>query len=75
MKLTQTATPTIDTPAPASFTCAECPFARHIDGNRYCCAVSQTASDVKRGHWEATISCFEALAAAAAEQTPEPVTA
>jgi hypothetical protein len=76
MKLTQTATPTIDTPAPASFTCAECPFARHIDGNRYCCQVSQTASDVKRGHWEATISCHEAIAKAEAEaeQTPETVT-
>jgi hypothetical protein len=75
-KLTQTATPTIDTPAPASFTCAECPFARHIDGNRYCCQVSQTASDVKRGHWEATISCHEAIAKAEAEaeQTPETVT-
>ncbi|MEG4521046.1 MULTISPECIES: hypothetical protein [unclassified Microcoleus] len=67
MNVTQTAT-TIDTPAPASFTCAECPFARHIDGNRYCCQVSQTASDVKRGHWEATISCYEALAAAEAEK-------
>lgn len=68
MNLTQTTATTIDTPAPATFTCAECPFARHIDGNRYCCAVSQTASDVKRGHWEATISCFEALAAAEAEK-------
>lgn len=53
---------------PATFTCAVCPFARHIDGDRYCCQVSQTASDVKRGHWEATISCFEALAAAEAEK-------
>jgi len=67
MKVTQTAT-TIDTAAPASFTCADCPFARHIDGNRYCCQVSQTASDVKRGHWEATVSCFEALAKAEAEK-------
>ena len=49
-----------------------CPFARLIEDNRYCCQVSQTASDVKRGHWEATISCFEALAKAEAEQTPEP---
>lgn len=74
MKVTQTATATtIDTPA--SFTCAECPFARHIDGNRYCCAVSQTASDVKRGHWEATISCFEALAAAEAEKVTTEVEA
>ncbi|MEG4306843.1 hypothetical protein [Microcoleus sp. D3_18a_C4] len=67
MKLTQSVT-TIDTAAPAAFTCAQCPFARHIDGNRYCCQVSQTASDVKRGHWEATISCFEALVAAEAEK-------
>lgn len=69
MKVTQTASP-IDT-TPASFTCAECPFARHIDGNRYCCQVSQTASDVKRGHWEATVSCFEALAKAEAEKAAE----
>jgi hypothetical protein len=67
MNVTQTAT-TIDTSAPAAFTCADCPFARHIDGNRYCCQVSQTSSDVKRGHWEATISCYEALAAAEAEK-------
>lgn len=67
MKLAQTTATTIDDSAPASFTCAQCPFARHIDGNRYCCQVSQTASDVKRGHWEATVSCFEALAKAEAE--------
>ena len=73
MNLTQTATATtIDTAAPASFTCSQCPFARHIDGNRYCCQVSQTASDVKRGHWEATVSCFEALAKAEAEKVAEP---
>lgn len=68
MNVTQTTASTIDDSAPASFTCAQCPFARHIDGNRYCCAVSQTASDVKRGHWEATISCYEALAKAEAEK-------
>lgn len=68
MILTETATATtIDTPAPASFTCAECPFARLIEDNRYCCTVSDTASDVTRGHWEATVSCFEALAAAEAQ--------
>lgn len=49
-----------------------CPFARLIEDNRYCCAVSQTASDVKRGHWEATASCFEALAKPEAERA-EPV--
>lgn len=68
MKLAQTTTTTIDRPtSPASFTCAQCPFARLIEDNRYCCQVSQTASDVKRGHWEATISCFEALTKAKAE--------
>lgn len=51
-------------PAPTSFTCAQCPFARHIEDNRYCCQVSQTASDVKRGHWEATVFCHEAIAKA-----------
>ncbi len=67
MKLAQTTTTTIDDSAPASFTCAQCPFARQIEDNRYCCQVSQTASDVRRGHWEATVSCFEALAQAKAE--------
>ena len=67
MNVTQTTATTIDTAAPASFTCSQCPFARLIEDNRYCCQVSQTASDVKRGHWEATVSCFEALAQAKAE--------
>jgi len=71
MKVTQTTTTTIDTSAPATFTCAQCPFARQIEDNRYCCQVSQTASDVKRGHWEATVSCFEALAKAEAEKAAE----
>lgn len=71
MKVTQTTTTTIDTSAPATFTCGQCPFARQIEDNRYCCQVSQTASDVKRGHWEATVSCFEALAKAEAEKAAE----
>ena len=67
MNLTQTATATtIDTPA--TFTCSQCPFARLIEDNRYCCQVSQTASDVKRGHRQATVSCYEALAQAEAEK-------
>ena len=70
MNVTQTAT-TIDTTAPASFTCSQCPFARLIEDNRYCCQVSQTASDVKRGHWEATVSCYEALAKAEAEKVAQ----
>ena len=75
MKVTQTTASTIDTAAPVSFTCAQCPFARLIEDNRYCCQVSQTASDVKRGHWEATVSCFEALAKAEAEKVATPATA
>jgi hypothetical protein len=76
MNVTQTApTTTINASAPASFTCSQCPFARLIEDNRYCCTVSQTASDVKRGHWEATVSCFEALAAAEAEKVAEVVEA
>jgi hypothetical protein len=77
MKLAQTTTTTIDDSAPTTFTCAQCPFARQIEDNRYCCQVSQTASDVKRGHWEATVSCFEALAKAKAEseKTLEPAAA
>ncbi|MEG4582988.1 hypothetical protein QUA71_25735 [Microcoleus sp. MON1_C5] len=76
MNLTQPATATtIDDSAPASFTCADCPFARLIEDNRYCCTVSQTASDVKRGHWEATVSCHEAIAAAEAEKVTAEVEA
>ncbi|MEG3987618.1 hypothetical protein QUA13_10760 [Microcoleus sp. S28C3] len=67
---TATATP-IDDSAPATFTCAQCPFARLIEDNRYCCQVSETASDVKRGHWEATVSCYEALAKAEAEKVAQ----
>jgi hypothetical protein len=50
MNLTQSATTIDRATSPATFTCAVCPFARLIEDNRYCCAVSQTASDVKRGH-------------------------
>ena len=65
--------PVVEPEAVASpLTCAACPLARLIEDNRYCCQVSQTASDVKRGHWEATVSCFEALAKAEAEKA-EPV--
>lgn len=56
-------------------TCATCPFSRLIEDNRYCCQVSQTASDVKRGHWEATVSCHEALAKLETETQTEEVTA
>ena len=68
MKLAQTATATtIDRP---TLTCSICPFARYLDGNRYVCAVSETAADVVRGHWESKASCHEAIA-----QTATPATA
>ena len=66
MKLAQS---TIDRPtSPAALTCSICPFARHLDGNRYVCTVSETAADVVRGHWEAKASCHEAIAQAEAEK-------
>ena len=76
MILTETATATtIDRPTSPTLTCAVCPFARLIEDNRYVCQVSQTAADVVRGHWEATISCFEALAKAEAEKAATPAVA
>lgn len=75
MILVQTAT-TIDRPtSPTALTCSVCPFARLIEDNRYVCQVSETAADVVRGHWPAKASCHEAIAQAAAEQTPEPAAA
>ena len=73
MNLTQTATATtIDRP---TLTCSICPFARYLDGNRYVCAVSETAADVVRGHWESKASCHEAIAQAEAPATaPVPAT-
>ena len=66
MKLAQS---TIDRPtSPAALTCSICPFARHLDGNRYVCTVSETAADVVRGHWESKASCHEAIAQAEAEK-------
>jgi hypothetical protein len=55
MKLAQS---TIDRP---TLTCSVCPFARYLDGNRYVCAVPETAADVVRGHWESKASCHEAI--------------
>ena len=48
-------------------TCAECPFARHIDGNRYCCTESATAQDTVRGHWEPRTDCLSLLESIAPE--------
>jgi len=75
MNVTQTTDTTIDRPTSPTLTCAVCPFARLIEDNRYCCQVSQTAADVVRGHWEATISCYEALAKAGAEKAATPAVA
>ena len=44
-----------------ALTCATCPLARHIDGDRYCCGLTDT---VTRGHWEARVDdCYDAVAA------------
>lgn len=44
-------------------TCKNCPFARLIEGDRYVCTASETASDTVRGHWEVTrASCHDAIA-------------
>ena len=38
--------------------CQNCPFARQIEGNRYCCGLD---GKVTRGHWPATQDCYWAL--------------
>jgi|GEM_PF-6724008 len=40
-------------------TCATCPLARRIDGDRYCCELTDA---VTRGHWEAKSDCYEEVA-------------
>jgi hypothetical protein len=46
-------------------TCATCPFARHLDGDRYVCSAEHNQhSQVVRGHWETTTDCESALAQA-----------
>lgn len=54
MTLPQTHTPKVTT-------CAECPFARHIDGDRYCCTEAATAQDTVRGYWEPRTDCLAML--------------
>lgn len=52
-------------------TCEICPLARLIDGNRYCCGLTDA---ITRGHWEAKTDCYEAVAQQAPEtETTEPV--
>lgn len=43
--------------------CSGCPFARHLDGDRYVCTDSATNRDVVRGHWEVGTDCQEKLEA------------
>lgn len=44
-------------------TCATCPFARQIDGNKYTCTAEHNHhNSVVRGHWQATRDCEEAIA-------------
>ena len=57
--------PVVEPEAVASpLTCAACPLARLIDGNRYCCGLTNI---VTRGHWEANSDCYDAVAEAQAE--------
>ena len=54
--------------------CANCPFARHIEGDRYACSAEVGLSTV-RGHWTPSTDCIDELDRAATEQpepTPEP---
>jgi hypothetical protein len=44
---------------PTGVTCATCQFAKLLDGDRYCCGLTDA---VTRGHWEATVYCEEQLA-------------
>lgn len=54
-----------------ALTCATCPLARHIDGDRYCCGLTDT---VTRGHWEArTDDCYDAVAAQSEAEATETV--
>ena len=68
--------PVVEPEAVASpLTCAACPLARLIDGNRYCCGLT---NNVTRGHWEANSDCYDAIAEAEAEtettETVAPIT-
>jgi hypothetical protein len=47
-------------------TCETCPLARHIDGNRYCCGMTDA---VVRGNWEAKSDCYQELANLETEMT------
>lgn len=58
----QTATP---------LTCATCPLAILLEGNRYECGAKVTDS-VTRGHWEANSDCYDAVAVQAETETTEP---
>ena len=54
-----------------ALTCATCPLARHIDGDRYCCGLTDT---VTRGHWEARADdCYDAVAAQSEVEATETV--
>lgn len=52
-----------------ALTCATCLLARYIDGDRYCCGLTET---VTRGHWEARIDdCYDAVAAQSEAEATE----
>ncbi|TAG98750.1 MAG: hypothetical protein EAZ18_00295 [Oscillatoriales cyanobacterium] len=57
---------------PTGVTCATCQFAKHLDGDRYCCGLTDA---VTRGHWEAKTDCLEAIAEVGTETETETVIA
>ena len=43
----------------ANMTCADCPFATHLDTNRYRCSEEHRIGlEVVRGHWKVSIDCL-----------------
>lgn len=43
----------------AETTCADCPFATHIDTNRYRCEeIHRIGLEVVRGHWKTSTDCL-----------------
>ena len=51
-----------------ALTCSDCPLARHIEGDRYCCPLTDS---VVRGHWEAYSDCYNAIVAQVEAETTE----
>lgn len=43
--------------------CSNCPFANHIEGDRYDCTNKVGLATVVKGHWEPSTDCTEAIEA------------